>query len=143
MDMPATTGERIQEIFERFGPELDAALIEAEPMYHPDMVFKDPLHTLYGREAFMEMNRRLMRRFHHIRFDIGERLESDHAIFLTWTMTMTSRLGPTLVVPGVTHIRLEDGLIVEHIDYWDILGSVMDSLPLLGPAYRSMMAQLG
>lgn len=143
MHSPPTPGQRIKSIFERFGPELDAALIEAEPMYHPELVFQDPLQTLHGRDAFMEMNRRLMRRFRHIRFDVGELLESDSAIFLSWTMTMTSWLGPTLKVPGVTHIRLADGLIVEHRDYWDILGATMDALPVLGPLYRGVMAQLG
>lgn len=142
MHTPATPGLRIKSIFERFGPELDAALIEAEPMYHPEMVFHDPLHTLHGRDAFMDMNRRLMRRFRHIRFDVGELLESEESIFLTWTMTMTSWIGPTLEVPGATYIKLDDGLIVEHRDYWDILGATMDAIPALGPIYRSVMARI-
>jgi hypothetical protein len=53
---------------------------------------------------------------------------------ITWTMLMRARLPSP---------PLRDGRVALHRDYWDLLGSMMDVVPLAGPVYRAAVALLG
>lgn len=135
--------DRLRELFAAgpFDESVNAALA---PHYAEDVVFTDPIQTVRGRDAFLAMNRRLIRRARSIRFDARHVAQRGDEVFITWTMTMEPRLpAPTLVVEGVTHVTLRDGLVWRHTDYWDLLGSVMGSVPLVGAAYRAVVRLAG
>lgn len=120
-----------------------AAIDRLLTVYADDVHFQDPLQTFDGKPAFAAMNRRLLEAARELSFDVTSSAAAGDQLFLTWRMRMATRLGLTLNVDGATHIRLAGGRIVEHRDYWDLLGAVMDSLPIVAPVYRTLIAKLG
>lgn len=125
-----------------FRDDGEGAIAKLVPIYDEQVRFQDPLQSLVGREAFLEMNRRLLARSKELTFDVKESAVAGDQIFATWHMRMVPRVGPTLVVDGVTHARVAGGLVVEHRDYWDLLGSVLDSFPIVAPIYKTLVAKL-
>jgi ketosteroid isomerase-like protein len=123
----------------------DAAAIDrVAPYYADDVVFIDPIQTVRGREEFLEMNKRLIRRAKSLRFDVHTLTGDDASLFATWTMHLAMRgPAPTMTIDGVTHCTLRDGRITQHRDYWDLLGAAMNTIPLAGPVYRALVAKLG
>jgi len=141
-DAPLTAA-RLRELFTS-GPFDDATVDRLVPWYADDVVFTDPIQTVRGRDAFVEMNRRLIRRAREIRFEARAMAQEGDEVFITWTMVMRAKLpSPPLRIDGVTHCTLRDGRVATHRDYWDLLGSMMGVIPLAGPVYRAAVALLG
>jgi ketosteroid isomerase-like protein len=112
------------------------------PLYGEDMVFQDPLQTIRGREDFLDVMRRLVERSREVAFRIESVASEGESLFASWTMELQPRLGPRLRIEGATHARTAGGVIVGHRDYWDLLQSVTDAVPLAGAVYRSVAAIL-
>ncbi len=128
-----------------FSGTFDEASLDAiAPYYDDEVVFTDPIQTVRGREGFLAMNRRLLRRVRSVSFEVREVAQNGDALFAVWTMRFEPRpMGPPIVVEGVTHATLRDGRVWRHTDYWDLLGSMMDTVPLAGAVYRKLVARLG
>ncbi len=140
---PALDVHRLRELFAS-GPLTEEALGALAPYYADDVVFTDPIQTVRGRDAFLDMNRRLLRRAKELRFDVQAEAQSGDEIFLTWIMYMTPRgLGPELRIAGVTHCTLRDGQVAVQRDYWDLLGSFMEMIPLAGAVYKAAVRLIG
>lgn len=139
----ALTAAKLRDLFAS-GPFTDETLAGLVPWYCDDVVFRDPIQTVRGRDAFVAMNQRLMSRARWLRFDVHQMADAGDQLFLTWTMEMQPKLpAPLLRVEGVTHCTLRDGRIAEHTDYWDLLGSVMGSVPVVGGVYRAAVRLIG
>lgn len=135
--------DAVREAFQRFEHDPDGAIASLGAMYAPHVMFRDPIQTLHGVDAVIAMNRKLVARFPGVAVELGEATASDEAVHLAWTMTLTPRIGPPLRIEGMTRLVYEEGLVVEHRDYWDLLGAFMDTVPLAGSVYRMLVARLG
>jgi hypothetical protein len=51
--------------------------------------------------------------------------------------------GPEIHIDGVTHCTLRDGKVVVHRDHWDLVGSLMGTIPVVGSIYKAMVRLLG
>lgn len=138
----ALAGE-LRDIYLSFEGEGDAAVARLATLYDVDVVFRDPLQTLRGREAFVAMNRRILRRARRLSFKVTGVAAAGGSIFLAWTMLYEPRLGPTVVFEGATHARTRAGLIFEQRDYWDLLSSFAQSVPIVRGIYASVAPHLG
>jgi limonene-1,2-epoxide hydrolase len=137
------TAERIRAIFST-QPFDEAAVDRVAPYYAEDVVFTDPIQTLRGRDAFVAMNKRLIRRVKEIRFDIHALSADADNVFLVWTMHVAPKAGARVMhIDGVTHCTVRDGRIVTHRDYWDLVGSIVGAIPVAGSVYRALVAKLG
>ena len=128
---------------DRFRDDAEGALAALLPLYDEAVRFRDPLQTLEGRDAFAAMNRRLLARSRSIAFDVSSSLVEGDRIALAWRMDIAWKVGPAMSVEGMTHLRVTDGKIVDHRDYWDLLGAVADAVPLAGPVWRAIAARFG
>lgn len=129
------------ETFNRDGRDGLKAL---EPLYASSVRFQDPIQTTHGWDEFEHMMKRLLKMGDDLRFDVHHSAATGDQVFLTWTMVMKHRQTKLrLAIDGVTHCQLEDGKVVNHRDYWDLLGSLMGSVPALAPGYRALIAKLG
>jgi ketosteroid isomerase-like protein len=81
----ALTADRIREIFST-QPFDEAAVDRAVAYYADDVVFVDPIQTLHGRAAFVEMNKRLLGRVRELRFDVDAVTVDAENVFLAWRM---------------------------------------------------------
>mgnify|MGYP005855782839 CR=1 FL=1 len=95
---------------------VEATLPELLEVYDEQVVFRDPMQELHGRDAFREMNLSLATKARELSFDVRETATTGDAAFLRWTMRFVPRLGPELHVEGVSFLRVPAGRVVEHVD---------------------------
>jgi limonene-1,2-epoxide hydrolase len=139
----ALTADRIREIFST-QPFDEAAVDRAVAYYADDVVFVDPIQTLHGRAAFVEMNKRLLGRVRELRFDVDAVTVDAENVFLAWRMHVAMKKPAKVIsIDGVTHCKVRDGKITAHRDHWDLVGSMVGTIPVVGPAYRAIVAKLG
>jgi len=122
--------------------EADFGLIET--YYHPQVRFRDPIQALEGRDAFIEMSARLVKRCKELRARVNDAAQTGNVIFLQWTMEM--KIGPTPLstIEGCTKLTLnEGGQVVEHRDYFDLWGDSLGSTPGIGKLYRWFVRLMG
>jgi hypothetical protein len=123
----------------------ERGLARMEPLYAKDVRFQDPLQTIVGWDAFMAMNRRLMARSRggKLRFDVHDAFALDDQLLVTWSMPVDLKRVPTVfTIEGASHLKLKDGKIATHRDYWDLLGSVAASVPVVAGLYRRFLARV-
>src|SRR4051794_33234667 len=121
-----------------------AAAVERIPaLYADDIVFEDPIQSVTGIEKFMETNRRMMARAKSLEVEVGDVVENGDQIFMSWKMRYVPKMGPAIAIDGATHCRVRGGKIVYHRDYWDLLGSVINGLPVVAPIYKMLVKKLG
>ncbi|HEY3446957.1 MAG TPA: nuclear transport factor 2 family protein [Myxococcales bacterium] len=135
MATEAVTAQRVREALELFGTQSEKALEALGSMYAETATFQDPLQKLVGRSALLAMNRRLAQRYKTMRFEVSRAAQAGDEIFLTWTMELCS----SVRFEGATHLELQDGLIVRHRDYWDVLGGFVDSIPVARVLYHAIL----
>lgn len=121
--------ERLIEVFTSLDAQDRDCVEQLRPLYAPTVRFQDPLQTLLGVEEFLAMNRRLLSRSRELRFVLEARAFEGSRGFLTWKMILVPKLGPRVVVAGVTHVLLRDGLVLEHRDYWDLAELFASAIP--------------
>jgi hypothetical protein len=135
-----TLPERLAVIF-RTCHELGLrAIAEMEPLYAPDMRFVDPIQDIRGRAGFLRMTERLIKLPREIRFEGVSAVGDESHFVVIWTMLLRVKLGLVVSITGVSECRAENGRIVFQRDYWDLLGSVLESM--LGPVYKRAFAFL-
>lgn len=135
--------DKLSDAYASFDRDSERALAQLEQLYASDMIFRDPLQTLNGREAFLAMNRRVVKRARRVHFEVTDKSAGADSIFLAWRMTYEPHRGPSIVFEGATHARVESARIVEQRDYWDLLSSVAQSIPLLRNLYTALAPILG
>jgi limonene-1,2-epoxide hydrolase len=135
--------DELRDLYLAFEQEGEAAIDRLAARCDPDMLFRDPLQTLHGRDAFLAMNRRILARATHLSFEVSDAVGGRGSVFLAWTMHFEPRFGPKLVFQGTTHARVSGGKIIEQRDYWDLLSSVAQSIPFVRNVYASLTPHLG
>ena len=106
----------LQEDYQHF-PEDQTYSIYAENVY-----FKDPLNEFRGREKYKQMLNLLNTIFQEIKMDVHDIGRHGNMIETEWTLNLTSPLPwkPRLAIPGKSELKLNEQLIVSHIDIWHI-----------------------
>jgi ketosteroid isomerase-like protein len=134
--------KKMTDAFSRLSHSNPAVVDEFGALYADDVEFQDPLQKVTGKEPVLAMNRRLLQRARTLSVEVHKSLSNgdDHVIF--WTMRYAFKIGPEVAIEGATHLRKRGEKIVVHRDYWDMLSSVMTSLPLARELYRTLAPRL-
>ena len=124
------------------GEGVDVSIVER--YYHPDVHFRDAIQEVWGRDAVIEMLLRFPQRCQELRCTVHRVLEGDGVIYVEWTTeTVIRERIPALVDEGCSRLLIdEDGLVVDHRDYFDLWGDMIDSFPVISRAYRSLVRHL-
>lgn len=128
-DSPARLPSRLRDALVALKPEHPESIEALRPLYTDDVVFQDPLQVVCGLDAFVAMNRRLLRRMRWLEWTLKAAKGDDEVVFLEWTMTGKTKLGPRIEVDGMTRARARGGRIFDHRDYWDLGELVASALP--------------
>lgn len=134
---------RLRTLFATFDTDPEATLRQLSELYDEHVYFQDPIQSLTGLTELVEMFRRMVRRARQLRFEVLDAATEGEHLFFTWKMYFTPRAGVPLTFEGTTHARVRLGKVVYQRDYWDLLGSMADSMPFVAPVYRSLVAKLG
>ena len=128
--------------------ELDhTSLNRLDTIYHPDIRFTDPAHTLKGLPALKDYFAALYENVRSIRFFFDARMMTGNQAFVTWTMALSHpRLagGRTVSVDGCSHLTFaSDGRVTVHRDYFGLGAMVYEHLPVVGGLIRTVKKRLG
>jgi hypothetical protein len=131
---------------------LDAYIVFYEQMTREDLArlpaffakrahFKDPFNDVVGVERINTI-------FHHMfdtlaspKFIIEEAIPSGDVAYIKWQFTAELKAKP-LKLLGVSRVIFDsDGLVTEHIDYWDASEQFYMKLPVIGSLLRFIRRQ--
>jgi limonene-1,2-epoxide hydrolase len=134
--------ERVRGLFLDLGRSPDTALVTIPELYAENMTFRDPIQEVHGRDAFVEVTRRLIERARILEVDVHDCARSDDTLFIAWTMQVALPVGPRVTFEGVSRLGLDNGRITSHRDYFDLLGSMLGTVPGLRTVYRTILRRL-
>lgn len=109
-------------------------------LYHEDVRFTDPVHTLRGVDALDNYFRAGMANVTECRFEFADELIDQQRAVLTWIMKYrhpSLKGGALLELPGISIVEF-DRQITSHRDYYDLGAMVYEHIPLLGSAVRAI-----
>lgn len=110
------------------------------PWYDENILFRDSIQELRGKEDFTAMTKRLTDRSNDLSMNILRTAQHDRDIFIEWEMTIVFKKRPSSVLYGSSRVTLNDeGKIIEQRDYYDLWGDIFDNIPRFGKAYRRFM----
>lgn len=110
-----------------------------EKIYHPEVVFEDPLHRVEGRDSLLQYFEQLYLNLSQCDFTIDRYFVDGNNAAIYWNMEFChSKLngGRSINVSGHTHIRGRHDKVIYHRDYLDAGAMLYEHIPLLGGAVR-------
>jgi hypothetical protein len=118
-----------------------------ETIYHPDIRFIDPAHSLEGLPALKQYFFSLYENVRSIRFAFDTPMQSGSQAFVTWTLHMNHpRLakGRPVAMQGCSCLTFaSDGRVIRHRDYFDLGAMIYEHLPLVGGIIKTIKKRLG
>ena len=136
----STAPERLIAFYESMNDGLDA-LGRIDSIYAPRVHYIDPIQVHHGRAGIRSAFERMFGRYKVQLSDITM-LGDERYVLGTWVMTLQPKIGPRLRIEGAAAFFLEDGLVVRQVDYWDLLGAGLGTLPSIAPIYRWLVGKL-
>jgi len=110
------------------------------PYYDDDIIFKDSVQEVKGKEEFTKMTQRLTKRSQDLKMKIVNAIMDGKIVFLEWEMTISYKKYPSSILYGVSRLTFnEKGKIIEQRDYYDLWGDIFDNIPHFGKIYRRFM----
>lgn len=109
-----------------------------------DVHFRDPFNDLYGREDLRALLLDMFERAGRPAFSVDEICwqESAGVGWLRWHFSAQLPIIGSLEVEGCSRVSLDqDGLITEHLDYWDS-APIYLKLPLIGALLRRIRQRI-
>jgi len=90
-------------------------------IYAKDVYFKDPLNEFQGVNRYKQMIGFIKRWFINVRMDLYEIKQDNEKILTRWMLSWNAPLPwkPRMEISGWSELKVVEGLIVSHIDYWD------------------------
>jgi hypothetical protein len=142
------TSNRLKEIESLFNNFNSDTLDLADDFYDPDVVFKDPIVELKGRDRLKAYYADMYENVTSIRFDFSGGIEQDEEAVVFWTMVVRAKGfkgGEPVFLDGSSHIKFggESGKAVYHRDYFDMGAFVYENIPVLGSIVRYTKKRLG
>lgn len=116
-----------------------------DEFYAENVIFTDPAVTLTGREAIKKYYSNQYQNLISIRFDFESVQTLGDEQMAVWKMTMRHKAlqnGREIVVDGMTHLRLRNGKVFYHRDYFDMGVFIYENIPLLGSLVRFVKKRL-
>lgn len=141
-------GNRLKEIESLFNNFNKETLHLADDFYDPDVVFRDPIVELKGRDALKAYYAEMYENVTSVRFDFSGGIEKDEEVVAFWTMEFRAKGlkgGEPILLDGASHIRFggESGKAIYHRDYFDAGALVYENIPVLGAIIRYAKNRLG
>jgi hypothetical protein len=127
---PVDPAARLAAALRKLTPESPEAIDALSALYADDIVFRDPIQEVRGKEAFLALNRRMIGRMRSLEWTVNFARGDAESVILEWKVSGKTKMGLRVTVDGMTRARLRDGLVFDHRDYWD-MGELMAS-PLPG-----------
>lgn len=109
---------------------------------HSDVHFRDPFNDVQGIDAMRAVLDDMFENISDIKFVIADQLTSGRVTVITWTLSGVLLKKPWSV-EGASRLAFDtDGLLTEHIDFWDAGAGLYEHLPFIGWLPRALRRKL-
>ncbi|WP_051202245.1 nuclear transport factor 2 family protein [Ferrimonas senticii] len=116
----------------------NVALIDR--LYHPQIRFEDPSGVIQDRDGFKRHLHSLYQNTLSVEFSLLQPIIASHSeVTQPWQMTYRHpklKRAQPIIVDGVSLLRAEQGLIINHRDYFDMGQMLYEPLPFVGALIR-------
>ena len=141
MGKESAMSNRLSEIESFFNNFNSDTMHLADGFYDPDVVFRDPIVELRGRDRLKAYYVDMYESVTSIRFDFSGGMEKDEEVVVFWTMELRAKGlkgGEPVLLDGASHIKFggESGKAIYHRDYFDMGAFVYENVPVLGSIVR-------
>lgn len=115
----------------------EATLCDLATLFTPDARFRDPFNDVSGRDAIVVIFRHMFASLRQPRFRIEDWALRDRIAYIHWQFDARLDDGRAIGLSGMSRVVFtSDGLVREHLDYWDAAEQVYMQIPLLGSVLR-------
>jgi steroid delta-isomerase len=133
---PQARSARLSAMVQWFETLTPQTLKKVGAVYAAEAHFKDPFNDVVGVQAIEAIYAHMFENLGSPRFEVVHTIEQAQQAFVAWRFKFEWR-AQSFDIPGGTHLWFDaDGLIVDHIDYWDVAAGLYERLPLLGALLR-------
>ena len=159
--MSNATASPVPNITAWFETLTPATLASIDGVYAIDAHFKDPFNDVVGLDKIRAIYAHMFENLTEPRFEITQVIEqvnkqvsgpaseqpseqqNQHHAFVAWQFKFRWR-GKEFDIPGGTRFVINDrGLIIDHVDYWDVASGIYERLPVLGAVLRGLRKRMG
>lgn len=134
--------EQLERLYDNLTEDSIAMLDE---VYHDDVTFVDPIHHVQGLANLKTYFRNTITGIDYCHFAFAERARQGDDVFVSWQMRLKHpnlAKGREIVVPGTSHLKLEDNKILSQIDYYDAGAMVYEHVPFLGVVIKKIKTRI-
>jgi len=109
-----------------------ASLAQLDKLFSADAHFKDPFNDVHGLAAIRQVFEHMFATTQHSRFVVQQQASQDAVLFLQWDYHFETAKGKPWCITGTSLVRFDQqGLAVEHTDYWDPAEAIYSKIPVL------------
>lgn len=117
-------------------------LSQLDALFAPDAHFRDPFNDVRGMVAIRHVFDHMYATIERPRFAVLHRATAGDVAYLKWRFTGALR-GRQIEFVGLSEVRFNpQGLVTEHLDYWDAGAVVYERVPILGALVRVVRRRL-
>ena len=103
--------------------------------------FKDPFNDVVGRHEIERIFRHMFAALEQPTFVVLGSFPSEREAMLRWEFQFRKG-GTSYAIPGSTAVAFDyDGLVIDHVDFWDPTETVWSRLPVVGAPVRWLRRQ--
>ncbi|WDE08368.1 nuclear transport factor 2 family protein [Thalassomonas viridans] len=126
---------------------LDADNLELlAELYHQDIIFRDPMHTITGIDALSAYFEALYQNIFYCHFRITQVLKNGEQAAVYWQMEYAHKRlnkGRKITVEGHSLLMGKEDKVICHRDYLDLGQMVYEHIPVLGRIILWLKARAG
>jgi len=113
-------------------------------IYHQDITFIDPIHTVEGITGLQAYFARLYTNIQACDFVINDIIAAPNQAAVYWEMHYQHpklNKGKIVSVTGSSHLKAQDNKVIYHQDYLDVGTMLYEQLPVVGRFIRWIKAR--
>ena len=104
--------------------------------------FVDPFNDVRGRAAIRHVFEHMFASCEDPKFRVDECVGDDSLVYLRWHFSFGGAAARHRF-QGVSRVRFtSDGLVTEHLDYWDPASQLYENIPIIGRLFRALRHRL-
>ncbi len=114
------------------------------PLFANKVFFKDPFNAVTGKQATLAIFKHMFKTVSYPKFTVTSAAVDGDIGLLHWQFNFVLKSNQSQQqIEGMSRIRFDSqGLVSEHIDYWDAGEQVYSKVPLLGWSIRQINKRL-
>ena len=113
--------------------------------FDPEARFKDPFNDVQGIDEIRNVFKHMFEVCVYPRIEILDWALRENVAYVQWRFTYSLKQydSGVNVIEGVSRIEFgAEGLVTEHIDYWDPAEYIYQKLPVIGGLFRWLKLRL-